>query len=344
MSQHFASDNNAGLCPQALEALLRANAEGHAPGYGEDAWTARACDRLRELFEADCAVFFVFNGTAANALALAQVCKPYDAVIAHAESHIENDEAGAVGFFTGGAKIATAATAQGKLTPEGVAALAAKGRGVHSVRPRALSLTQATELGTLYTQADLAALTEVARRHGLEVHMDGARFANAVAALGCSPADLSWRAGVDILCFGGVKNGLAAGEAMLVFDRALVPELDWRIKQAGHLNSKMRLVAAPWCGLLEGDVWLANARHANAMARRLWERIGTLPGVRAMVPVETNAVFVTLDAGLQDRLRRRGWRFYAWGDGGCRLMCAWDTAPETVDRFAADLAEVIAVG
>jgi threonine aldolase len=339
MPQQFASDNNAGMCPEALEAFLAANAEGHAIAYGDDAWTAKACNLLRALFERDCAVFFVFGGTAANALALAQLCKPWDAVIAHAESHVETDEAGAPGFFSGGAKIATAATPLAKLTPAAVAELAGQGRGVHSVRPRVLSLTQATEMGTVYTLDELAALTEAARRHGLHVHMDGARFANAVAALGCTPADLSWRAGIDVLCFGGVKNGLAAGEAVLFFDKALAEEFEWRLKQAGQLNSKMRLVAAPWVGLIETGAWLRNARHANAMARRLWERIAQAPGVTPMAPVESNGVFIELDPGIQQRLHARGWRFYPWGDTGCRLMCAWDTAPATVDRFATDLAE-----
>jgi threonine aldolase len=338
MPQQFASDNNAGMCPEALEAFLAANAEGHTVGYGDDTWTAKACDLVRALFERDCEVFFVFNGTAANALALAQLCKPYDAVIAHAESHIETDEAGAPGFFAGGAKIATAATPLAKLTPAAVAALAGQGRGVHSVRPRVLSLTQATEMGTVYTLDELSALTDTARRHDLKVHMDGARFANAVAALGCTPADLSWRAGVDVLCFGGVKNGLAAGEAVLFFDKEQAHEFEWRVKQAGQLNSKMRLVAAPWVGLIESGAWLRNAQHANAMTWRLWESIAKVPGVEAMAPVKTNAVFVRLPHGTADKLWQKGWRFYPWGDG-CRLMCAWDTQPETVGRFAADVME-----
>jgi threonine aldolase len=342
MAQQFASDNNAGMCPEALQALLAANAEGHAIAYGDDAWTAKACDLVRALFECDCQVFFVFSGTAANALALAQLCKPWHAVIAHAESHVETDEAGAPGFFAGGAKVATAATPLAKLSPAAVEALAGQGRGVHSVRPRVLSLTQATEMGTVYTPGELQALIGAARRHDLKVHMDGARFANAVAALGCTPADLSWRAGVDVLCFGGVKNGLAAGEAVLFFDREQAREFGWRVKQAGHLNSKMRLVAAPWVGLLESGAWLRNARHANAMARRLWERISEVPGVTLMAPIDSNGVFIELDAGIQQRLHANGWRFYPWGDTGCRLMCAWDTAPETVDRFAADLASAAA--
>jgi threonine aldolase len=337
MSQQFASDNNAGLCPGALAALIQANNEGHAAGYGDDAWTQRACDQIRALFETDAAVFFVFTGTAANALALAHLCRSYHAVIAHAESHVATDEAGAAGFFGGGTAVLTADTPLAKLTSEAVERLAAAGRGFHSVKPAALSITQATEMGTVYTLAEVRALTETARRHGLKVHMDGARFANAVAALGCSPADLSWRAGVDVLSFGGVKNGLGAGEAMVIFDKGLAHEFEWRVKQAGQLNSKMRLVTAPWVGLLENGVWLHNARHANAMAKRLADRITRIEGVRPVAPVESNGVFVTMPAEVQERLRTRGWRFYGWGPGACRLMCAWDTTPDTVDRFAADL-------
>jgi threonine aldolase len=340
MAQQFASDNNAGMCPEALEALVRANGEGHVTGYGDDPWTEKACARLRELFECNAEVFFVFNGTAANALALAQICRPYHAIIAHAFSHIEEDEAGGPALFSGGAKIVTADTPLAKLTPDAVDALAKKGqRGVHHVKARALSITQSTELGTVYSVEEVVVLTDVARRHGLEVHMDGARFANALATLLCSPAELSWRAGVDVLCLGGVKNGLAVGEAVLFFDRDLAQEFEWRVKQAGHLNSKMRLVTAPWLALLEGDVWLRNARHANAMATKLSERITNLPGVRLIAPVQSNGVFVELPPPVQARLREKGWRFYTFvGDTGCRLMCAWDTTPDTVDRFAADLA------
>jgi threonine aldolase len=339
MHQQFASDNNAGLCREALQTLQRANAEGHATAYGEDAWSARAAERLRELFERDCQVFFVASGTAANGLALAQVCRPYHAVIAHALSHVETDEAGACSFFSGGARTLCASTPRGKLTAEAVAALAAAGRGVHAVKPCALSLTQATELGTVYTPGELRELCSIARHHGLKVHMDGARFANAVAFLGCRPAELSWRAGVDVLCFGGVKNGLAFGEAVLFFDGALAEEFAWRVKQSGHLVSKMRFVTAPWLGLLEGETWLSNARHANAMAQRLWRGIGAVDGVEQIAPVEANGVFVTLSAAVQRRLRDKGWRFYTFlGDTGCRLLCSWDTAPETVDHFIADLA------
>jgi threonine aldolase len=339
MHQQFASDNNAGLCREAMEAVLRVNGEGHAPGYGEDALSRRAAARLRELFQCDCAVFFVATGTAANGLALGQLCQPYHAVIAHALSHVQADEAGACGFFSGGARTMCADTPLGKLTPEAVVALVGEGRGVHAVKPRALSLTQATELGTVYTPPEVRDLCSTARRHDLKVHMDGARFANAVAALGCTPADLSWRAGVDVLCFGGVKNGLAIGEAVLFFDRELAREFEWRVKQSGHLTSKMRFVTAPWLALIDDGVWLNNARHANAMAERLWQRIAGVNGVRQIAPVQANGVFVELPVRLQQRLRDMGWRFYTFlGDTGCRLLCSWDTTPDAVDRFAADIA------
>lgn len=338
MSQQFASDNNAGMCPEAVSALVEANAAGHLPGYGDDLWTTKAVRLLQELFETDAQVFFAGNGTASNALVLAHMLQPFDAVIAHAVSHIEEDEANAVGFFSAGGKILTTQSPDAKLTPELVAEIAGRGRGVHAVRPRALSLTQATELGTVYTADEVAALVAAARRSGLKVHMDGARFANAVAHSGCTPADLSWRAGIDVLVFGGVKNGLGFGEAILVFDKPLAEAFAWRVKQSGHLTSKMRFVSAPWAGLIESDAWLANARHANAMAARLDAGLRRL-GRAALHPVEANAVFVELPDAVQTKLREKGWRFYTFlGATGCRLMCAWDTAPETVDRFLADLA------
>ena len=340
MRQQFASDNNAGMCPSALEALIAANGAGHALGYGGDRWTTAACDSIRELLEApEAEVFLVYNGTAANALALAHLCRPYHAVIAHAFSHVETDEAGATGLFSGGTTIMSAEEPAAKLTPASVERLATKyGRGFHHVKPAVLSITQSTELGTVYALSELEALVETARRHGLKVHMDGARFANAVSSLGAAPADISWRAGVDVLSLGGVKNGLGIGEAIVVFDKALAAEIEWRIKQAGQLNSKMRLMAAPWAAVLTDGTWLANAAHANAMARRLGKAIAPARGVELMHPVEANAVFAHIPVDVQAALRARGWLFYTFlGATGCRLMCAWDTEPATVDRFAADL-------
>lgn len=338
--QNFASDNQAGMCPEALAALIEANATGHEPSYGDDRWTAALRERIRSLFGHPTAdIFLVFNGTAANALALAALCRPFEATICHAVSHIETDEAGAPGFFSGGATLMTADTPAGKLTPEAVDGLARRYEGFHHVKARALSITQSTELGTAYRLDELRALTEVARRHGLKVHMDGARFANAMATLSCEPGDMSWRAGVDVLSFGLTKNGLAGGEAVVFFDPTLADAFAWRVKQAGQLASKMRLVAAPWLAMLEGDVWLAHARHANAMARRLGERVAQSPGARLMYPVEANAVFADIPPAVQAALRAKGWRFYTFlGATGCRLMCAWDTTAETVDRFASDLA------
>lgn len=336
--QHFASDNNAGLCPEALAALEAANRTGHEPSYGDDRWTGEAKERIARVLGTDCEVFFVFNGTAANALALAQVCQPFHAVLCHSLSHVDTDESGAPEFFSGGAKLMTAGGENGKLAPDAVHRLATRWQGFHHVKVRALSLTQATEMGTVYTPAEVTALTAAARTHGLVVHMDGARLANAVAHLGCAPADITWKAGVDILSFGGTKNGLAIGEAVVFFDKALARDFEWRVKQSGQLASKMRLVTAPWIGLLEGDVWLRNARHANAMAKRLAAGLAGIEGTRLMFPVEANAVFADIPPAIQAAVRAKGWRFYTFlGETGCRLMCAWDTAPETVDRFIADL-------
>jgi threonine aldolase len=337
LSPQFGSDNYAGICPEAWRALEAAN-RGHAPGYGADDWTRAATQALQRAFEIDCDVYLVFNGTAANALALAALCRNTDAAICHASAHVNVDECGATEFMSGGARLLPVDAPDGKLTPEAVAAKAVTPHDEHSSRPRAVSLTQATELGTVYTLAEVRALCDLAHARGMRVQMDGARFANAVVALGCSPADASWRAGVDVLCLGGTKNGLPAGEAMLFFDRHIADEFARRRKQAGQLASKMRFLAAPWLGVLENDAWLAHAAHANAMARRLAEGLRSLPEARLIAPVEANGVFVQLPKPAIDALYAKGWRFYVFiGDTGVRLMCAWDTTAEAVDRFLADL-------
>ncbi len=339
--QHFASDNNAGVCPEALEAMLRANESGHEVSYGDDRWTQQVCDRIRDLFETDCEVFFVFNGTAANALALASLCQSYHSVICHELAHIETDECGGPEFFSNGSKILLAQGENGKLTPDAIEALVTKRKDIHFPKPKVVSLTQTTELGTVYTVEELRAIASIAKRRGLSVHMDGARFANAVAALGVHPSELTWRAGVDVLCFGGTKNGLPVGEAVVFFRSELAEEFAYRVKQAGQLASKMRFISAPWLGLLENDLWLKNAAHANAMAKRLSDGLADVPGARIMFPSEANAVFVELPEQVRRAMLERGWRFYTFiGEGGCRLMCAWDIQPETVDRFLADLREV----
>lgn len=345
LAYQFVSDNCAGVCPEAMQALARANMSGHEVSYGNDRWTHLVCDRLRDLFETDCDVFFVFNGTAANSLALSSLCQSYHAVICHESAHIETDECGGPEFFSNGSKLLTAAGPHGKLTPDLIEAIATRRTDLHYPKPKAVSVTQATEVGTLYTVTEVQALAVMAKRHGLRVHMDGARFANAVASLQVRPAEISWRAGVDVLCLGGTKNGLPLGEAVVFFDHGLAQDFEWRVKQAGQLASKMRFISAPWLGLLDDEVWLRNAGHANAMAKRLHDQVCDLPGVRVLFPTQANAVFLGLDKRVQAGLRAAGWGFYTFiGAGGCRFMCAWDTQPDIVDRLAADIAALTRAG
>lgn len=338
MDVQFGSDNQAGICPEALAAIASAN-RGHATGYGYDDWTARAEEAIRRVLDADAEVFLVFNGTAANALALASICRSTDAVVCHANAHVNVDECGCPEFMTGGAKLLTVDGDHAKVTPQALAARAVTPHDEHGSRPRALSITQATEFGTLYTPAEIRALCDAAHGRGMKVHMDGARFANAVAALGCHPGDIAQRAGVDVLAFGGTKNGMPFGEALVFFDRALADEFRRRRKQAGQLASKMRFLAAPWVAMLEGGAWLAHAAHANAMAQRLARRLEAVPGVSFVAPVQANGVFAHLPERAIERLHAAGWHFYVFvGETGCRFMCAWDTTTEVVDLFAADVA------
>lgn len=338
-AQQFASDNYAGICPEAWAAMEAAN-RGHAPAYGDDPWTHTAADAFRTLFETDCEVFFAFNGTAANSLALAALCQSYHSVICSAAAHVETDECGAPEFFSNGSKLLVAQSADGKLTPEAVRAVATSRSDIHFPKPRVVTITQPTETGQVYTIAEVQALSAVCRELGLKLHMDGARFAHAVATLGCEPADITWRAGVDVLCFGGTKNGMAVGEAVLFFDRALAQDFDYRCKQAGQLASKMRFLAAPWVGMLENGAWLRNAAHANASAQRLAGQIQGLPGIELMFPVEANGVFVGAPEDVLEGLRARGWRFYTFIGGGARFMFAWDADPARVDQLAADIRAV----
>jgi threonine aldolase len=334
--QQFASDNYAGVCPQAWAAMEQAN-KGHAAAYGEDPWTARAADAFRHLFETKCEVDLVFNGTAANALALSALCQSFHSVICSSVAHVETDECGAPEFFSNGSKLLVAATEQGKLTPNAVRALA-KGRSdIHFPKPSVVTLTQATETGQVYSVDEIKALSMVCRDLDLRLHMDGARFANACATLGRPPAELTWKAGVDVLCFGGTKNGMAVGEAILFFDPVLAREFEYRCKQAGQLASKMRFLAAPWVGMLESGAWLANAAHGNACASRLADAIKDVPGVSPMFPVEANSVFLRAPPHLLDGLREKGWRFYTFIGGGGRFMFAWDADPARVDALAADI-------
>ncbi|MES1924485.1 low specificity L-threonine aldolase [Salinisphaera sp. T31B1] len=339
----LASDNTSGICPQALEYLLRAN-DTDDLAYGNDRWTALASDRFRTLFETDCEVFFVFNGTAANSLSLAALCQPYHSVICHQLAHIETDECGGPEFFSNGSKLLTVPGDMGRIGPDHIERTVTRRNDIHYPRPKVVSLTQASELGTVYDPDALRAIREVADRHALRLHMDGARFANACAGLDLAPAELSWRAGIDVLTFSGTKNGLAFGEAVIFFDRELARDFDYRCKQAGQLASKMRYLSAPWLGLLETGAWLDNARHANAMAQRLAAGVQHLDGVKLMFPVEANSVFLELAPAVQQSLRDERWTFYTFiGEGGVRFVCGWNTTAELIDRLIADLSHALSM-
>lgn len=338
----FASDNTSGACPEVLEALLNANT-GKLASYGEDPLTAEASDAFRNLFETDCDVYFVFTGTAANSLALASLCQSYHSVITHELAHVETDECGAPEFFSNGTKLLLTSGPLGKLVPEAVEHTVTKRGDLHFPKPKAMSLSCPTELGTVYRPAEVAALGALAQRHNLRIHMDGARFANAVASLGVPPADLTWRAGVDVLSFGGTKLGSPVGEAVVFFNRTLGEEFAYRCKQAGQLASKMRFLAAPWTVLLRQGLWLEIARHANTLARRLAEALAPLHGVRVLYPVEANAVFVELPDSVHAILRQRGWKYYLFIGGGARFMCSWSTTSEDVDLLLRDIREAVAL-
>jgi threonine aldolase len=337
MRYDFASDNTSGICPEAWAAMDEAN-RGRIPSYGDDAWTARAADMIRDIFECDCEVFFVFNGTAANSLSLASLCQSYHSVICHDQAHVERDECGAPEFFSNGTKILLAPGMNGKIDPAAVEEIVARRTDIHFPKPRVISLTQATELGTVYRAEEIAALGAIAKRRGLAMHMDGARFANAAATIGSSPRAFTWEAGVDVLCFGGTKNGMAVGEAVVFFRKELAREFDFRCKQAGQLSSKMRFLAAPWVGMLSDGVWLRHGAHANAMAQRLGRGLAAIAGVKLIAPVEANGVFVDMPPPLASALQQeRGWKFYNFiGDRGYRLMCSWETSEAVVDEFLAD--------
>jgi len=339
--QQFASDNDAGICPEAWQAMEAAN-YGHVTSYGDDPWTGRASNAFRELFETECDVYFVFNGTAANSLALASLCQSYHGVICCDQSHVETDECGAPEFFSNGSKLLVAPSEDGKLNPASIRELATKRQDIHYPKPRAVTITQSTENGRVYSLAELRAIAAECKVHGLSLHMDGARFANACASLGCTPAELTWKTGVDVLCFGGTKNGMAVGEAVLFFDRKLAVDFDYRCKQAGQLASKMRYLSAPWVGMLESGAWLRNAKHANSCAQLFASQIADIPNVRLAAPVEANAVFLQAPEELLAGVSERGWKFYSFIGGAARFMFPWDADPERIHALCHDLKDCAA--
>jgi len=330
----FGSDNHAGAHDAVVRALAQANT-ADVPSYGADPWTGRAAGALRAAFGARGGVYLVFTGTAANVLGLSLLLRPFEGVICAESAHINVDECGAPERILG-SKLLTVPTPDGKLTPELVATRLA-GRGdEHSVQPRAVTISQVTELGTCYSLEELKSLGEFCRAEGLRLYIDGARLANAAAHLGCSLADLA--AGADALSFGGTKNGAVGAEAVVVMAEELAADVPFLRKQQGQLASKMRYLAVQFEALLDDQLWLRNARQANAMARRLAAGVAEVPGMRLWQAVESNAVFASLDPAHIARLQQ-DWRFYVWDDAAhvVRWMTAFDTTEADVDAFAADI-------
>jgi threonine aldolase len=325
----FFSDNAAAAHPKVIEAIERSNRLDTA--YDGDEWSQRLDGAFSELFGREARALWVSTGTAANCLALAALCPPYRGILCHKDAHIEVDEAGAPGFFTGGAKLMLLDGAGAKLEPQTVeSAIGLIRKDVHQVQPAALSITNATEYGLVYRAHEVAALGQVARSHGLGFHMDGARFANAVVSTGEIPADLSWRAGVDALSFGFVKNGGLNAECLVLFRTDLADEIAVRRKRAGHLSSKGRMLAAQILALLEDDLWLENARAANAAAQMLAQ----VAPDRLVYPVEANEIFLRATPEEAASLRSSGFDFYDWGPGEIRLVTSWDQGGEPVRMLA----------
>jgi len=344
---NFASDNGAGVAPEILEAI-EASSRVNAPAYGADAFTARAEAMLSEVFETRVAAFLVVTGTAANALALSALARPWEAVFCHDEAHVHDDECGAPEFYTGGGKLVGIAGEGGKITPAAlVDELDRFPRGlVKSAQPGALSLSQATEAGTVYRRGEIGALCAVGHAAGIAVHMDGARFANALASLGMTPAEMTWRAGIDALSFGATKNGALACEAVIFFDPVQAADFAFRRKRGGHTVSKGRFLGAQMQAYLKDGLWLRLAERANAMALRLSEGLAVQPGVRLAWPTEANEVFVAAPRTMVEAWRAAGARFHEWSTGSLaaearltegeqliRLVTSFETEIEEIDRL-----------
>lgn len=338
---NFRSDNETGAHPAIIEAVARAFGAGTAYSYGADEWTQRVERRLRDIFEKpDLVAFPVATGTAANVLAIACCTPPWGKIYSHPSAHIVVDEANAPEFYTSGAKSEPIDGPAGKIDRLKLAEVLAQPiyGVVHHPQPAVVSITQATECGAAYSPDEIAAISTCTRRHGLKLHMDGARFANALAFVGCTPAELSWRAGVDVLSFGATKNGAMGAEAVIFFDAGLAREFEFRRKRGGHLFSKMRLLSSQLDAYLSDGLWLANARHANAMARRLVAGLTPLKGTSLLYPVDANEIFIALPAHIHDALQREGAQYHPWpsdrpGERAYRLVTAFDTGPAVVDRF-----------
>jgi threonine aldolase len=338
----FRSDNDWGASPAVIAALATCNGQTARP-YGADDWTARAEAALSEVFDRKVGVLLVSTGTAANSIALAAMVPRWGSVLCHRHAHIYADECGAPEFFTGGARLVPSASTGSKLDAKLLRGELAAGRDdVHCVQPSAVSITQCTEDGQVYSPDQIRAVSQACREAGVSLHMDGARFANALVSLGCTAADLTWRAGVDVLSFGATKNGALNAEAIVVFDEKLMGQLPFLRKRAGHLLSKMRFVSAQMQAYLANDLWLANARHANAMAARLAQGLSHIRGVELAEPARTNILFATLPARLEAGLRERGFDFYGdrWGPGVVRLVTSFGTTAGMVDGMLSAAHEI----
>lgn len=340
----FASDNSGPVHFKVMEAIQTAN-EGWALPYGNDDWTLRATDKIKTLFDRpDAAVFLTATGSAANALALATITKPYQTIFCTPEAHIEEDECNAPEFYTGGAKLTLVPSRHAKMDPEALRATLSSKPSLHNAQWGPLSLTQITERGTLYTLDEIAALTDIAKGHGLSVHLDGARFANALVTLGCSPADMTWKAGIDIVSFGGTKNGLMGAEAVIIFDKQLAWEFELRRKRGGHLFSKSRYLGAQMDAYLTDDLWLEMARKANAAGQQLASGLALIDGVTLRHPAEANMVFANLPVPAHKRLQAAGAQYYPEGGAtarsdeataSARLVADWSCPSSHIDQFLA---------
>ncbi|MBW4576308.1 MAG: low specificity L-threonine aldolase [Aphanothece sp. CMT-3BRIN-NPC111] len=331
---NFCSDNVTGVAPEIMAALIAAN-YGTAMPYGNDEYTQRLEALFSELFETAVTIFPVATGTAANAIALSVITPPFGAIYCHPASHINVDECGAPEFYTGGAKLVTIPGERGKINATNLAKVLAKsGAGVvHHVQPAAVSITQASEAGCVYSALEIHQIAEVTHAHQLSLHMDGARFANAVVSLGCTPADITWRAGVDILSFGATKNGAMAAEAVVFFNRELAETFSYRRKRSGHLFSKMRFLSAQLEAYITDSLWLRNAAHANQMAAKLAAGLASLPGVQLCYPVEANEVFIQMPQAVVKGLLDDGFQFYPWEEEHStivRLVAAFNTKEEDI--------------
>ncbi|HEX2114896.1 MAG TPA: beta-eliminating lyase-related protein [Alphaproteobacteria bacterium] len=335
----FRSDNTGAAAPQIIEAIAAANT-GTAAGYGADDWTARLQQRFSDLFETKVRVFPVATGTAANALALASICPPFGAVYCSPIAHIETSEGNATGFFGSGTKLVHVDGPHGKMDPARLSdLLGAAGVGLtHKSQPAAINLTQATDLGAVYRLDEIRALTAIARAHGLKVHMDGARFANAVARLGCSPAEATWRAGVDILSFGMTKNGGLMADAIVVFSDKVAQQLAFHLRRAGQVWSKMRFASAQLIRYVEDGLWLDLAGRSNAAAARIAKALEAETGVRLLAPVEANEIFVEMTPAAMDALEKDGIRFFRRGPRMARFVCRWDTTDAEIRALTGAIA------